>query len=180
MAANAPLCDGASSSPMNCILNNGSYKFSPLSGLRRSHIGKRQPAHRTNRANCCGSRFYPVCLLIVAAVLLSGCAFSDEEVLAGRAERQKLEKAYQQVQEALTRQTAVNQELEGKLARLQLLLLEKEAQSKELNKKIEEAILEVVRAKAKLRSLESKRPPFREYDPRPRRLSLTRLQEAGR
>ena len=49
-----------------------------------------------------------------------------------------------------------SQELDRKLARLQLLSLEKEAQNKELNIKLEEAIVEVVRAKAKLRSLETK------------------------
>jgi hypothetical protein len=46
--------------------------------------------------------------------------------------------------------------MEEKLARLQLLLLEKQAQTKELSKKLDEATLEVVRTKAKLRSLESK------------------------
>ncbi len=53
--------------------------------------------------------------------------------------------------------------LEAKVARLQLRLLEQETRVKELEgrqallqKKLEEAFLEVVRAKAKLRSLESK------------------------
>jgi len=43
-----------------------------------------------------------------------------------------------------------------KTARLQLRLLEKEAQQQELAAKLEEAIQEVVRTKAKLRSMESK------------------------
>jgi hypothetical protein len=75
---------------------------------------------------------------------------------ASLAERQKLEKAYTEAKEALTKQTAAAQELDAKLARLQLLSLEKELQNKELNAKLEEAMLEVVRAKAKLRSLETK------------------------
>lgn len=112
---------------------------------------------------------------------LLGCAVSGKQVVAERSERQKLEKAYTDVQdamtrqteaslaerqelekayteakEALTKQTAAAQELDAKLARLKLLSLEKELQKKELNAKLEEAMLEVVRAKAKLRSLETK------------------------
>ena len=60
------------------------------------------------------------------------------------------------LQEALARQTTANEELEASTARLQLLLLEKEALAKDLERRLGEAILEVVRAKAKLRSLESK------------------------
>jgi hypothetical protein len=88
-------------------------------------------------------------LLIVTGVLLSGCAWTAREQAENAVAGQKL-------QEALTKQTSTNQELEGKLARLQLLLLEKDAKGKELNKRREEAILEVVRTKAKLRSVESK------------------------
>ncbi len=122
-----------------------------------------------------------LCFLMVAAVNLFGCALSGEQVLADRterqkleqaymevqetlkkqaaaslAERQKLEKAYTEVKEALTKQAAAAHELDGRLARLQLLSLEKEIQKKELNMKLEEAMLEVVRTKAKLRSLETK------------------------
>jgi hypothetical protein len=60
------------------------------------------------------------------------------------------------LQEELTKQTTANRGLEEKLARLQLLLLEEESRNTELNKKLDEATLEVVRAKAKLHSLESK------------------------
>jgi hypothetical protein len=146
-----------------------------------AQIVSRQPTQcRSHSANWNRGLIYPLCLL-VAGVHLVGCASSGTEVLAERAERQKLEqaytqvqealttqaaashaerqkleKAYKQAQEALTKQSAVSQELERKLARLQLLSLEKEAQNKELNIKLEEAIVEVVRAKAKLRSLETK------------------------
>lgn len=80
---------------------------------------------------------------------MAGCAS-----LTSQQAEQKV--AGQKLQEALTKQTTANQELEGKLARLQLLLLEKEAKNKDLDQRLDEAILEVVRAKAKLRSLESK------------------------
>ena len=111
----------------------------------------KQPAQsRSCPASCNRSRLYPLCLLIVAGTLLSGCAGAPQdqsnELIA---EREKIEKAYQKL-------SATNQDLEGKFARLQLLLLEKETLNKELNKMLEEAILEVVRAKAKLRSMESK------------------------
>ncbi len=95
------------------------------------------------------SRLYHFSSVIVVGVLLSGCAWTAWEQPDKAGSRQKLK-------EALTRQTTANQELEEKLAKLQLLLLEKEAQGKELNKKLDEATLEVVRTKAKLRSLESK------------------------
>jgi uncharacterized protein YajQ (UPF0234 family) len=100
--------------------------------------------------NCNRRIIYALSFLIFAEVDLLGCAFSGEQVLAERTERQKLENVYREVKEALTKQVAIVQESDGKLARLQLLLLEKELQKKELNRKIEEAMLEVVRTKAKL------------------------------
>ena len=124
---------------------------------------------------------YTLGFLMLTQANLLGCAVSGKQVVAERSERQKLEKAYTDVQdamtrqteaslaerqklekayteakEALTKQTAAAQELDAKLARLKLLSLEKELQKKELNAKLEEAMLEVVRAKAKLRSLETK------------------------
>lgn len=105
-------------------------------------MGSQQSAQSRSRpSNCDQSRLYYFCPLIVAVVLLSGCAWT----VSGP-----------KLQEELTRQTTANRELEEKLARLQLLLLEKEAQGKVLNKKLDEATLEVVRDKAKLGSLESK------------------------
>jgi hypothetical protein len=87
--------------------------------------------------------------LIVAGGLITSCASlsqkQTEQEVAGR-----------QLQEALTKQTATNQELEGKLAKLQLLVLEKDAKNKDLDRRLTEAIQEVVRTKAKLRSVESK------------------------
>jgi Bacterial SH3 domain len=127
--------------------------------------------------NCKGSLVAGLCFLLLAPLNLLGCAMSGEhlsgeqviaaerqkleaaltkQAAASLAERQKLEKAHTETKEALTKQTALSQELDGKLAKLQLLSLEKELQKKELNAKLEEAMLEVVRAKAKLRSLETK------------------------
>ncbi|MFZ5877505.1 MAG: SH3 domain-containing protein [Nitrospirota bacterium] len=99
--------------------------------------------------NCRGSRLPALGLLIVAGTLMTGCAAMTQR----QAEQ---ERAGQQLQAALTKQTAENQELEGKLAGLQLLLLEKDAKNKDLDRRLTEAILEVVRTKAKLRSVESK------------------------
>jgi hypothetical protein len=99
--------------------------------------------------NCRPFRLYPLTLLLVAAGLIAGCASLN---------RQQAEQAVasQKLQDALTKQTSSNQELEGKLAGLQMLLLEKEAKNKDLDRRLDEAILEVVRTKAKLRSLDSK------------------------
>lgn len=88
-------------------------------------------------------------LLIVAGSLIAGCAAmtkqQTEQQIAGR-----------QLQAALTKQTAENQELETTVAKLQLLALEKDAKNKDLDRRLTEAIQEVVRTKAKLRSVESK------------------------
>ena len=62
----------------------------------------------------------------------------------------------QKLQEALARETTENRALEERLASVQLLFLEQEFRDKQLNQKLDEATLEVVRTKAKLRSLESK------------------------
>jgi hypothetical protein len=82
--------------------------------------------------------------LVVTGLLLSGCA-----ALLGDQPQQKL-------QDALNKETTANRELEEKLAGFQLQLLERDAQIKDINSKLDEATLEVVRAKAKLQSLESK------------------------
>lgn len=111
------------------------------------------------------SRLYLVFFLVVVAILLSNCASIipgrtsksiDEAAAAERAKRQKVEKA-------LKKQTVAYKDLKAKMAKLQLSLLVKETQIKELSERqallqerLNEAFQEVVRAKAKLRSLESK------------------------
>lgn len=127
---------------------------------------------RINPVQFSRSRLYLIFTLVLAAVTLSDCVrktppqtarLLSDEVATERAKRQKLDEANQNLKEALTRQTAAYQQLEEKIAMLQLRLLKKEIQIKELNarqallqKKLEEAIQDVVRTKAKLRSLVSK------------------------
>lgn len=127
---------------MNRIPGDCSFECPPLSEEPRSRTGPLLTApFGTLPAHCVRPRPNRFSALIVAALLLSGCAWLVPQ---------------QKVQEELTKQTTANRELEEKLARLQLLLLEKEALVKALEKKLDEATLEVVRTKAKLRSLESK------------------------
>ena len=78
-----------------------------------------------------------VCLLVLSAALLSACA--GKTAPAGAA-----------------KQRAASRELEGKIGELQLHLQEQETRLKEMQRKLDEAIEEVVRAKAKMHSLESK------------------------
>ena len=150
------------------------------------HVVSELPARPSSQSRKQKGPFiFGLAFLMLAQATLMGCALPGQQVhdqvVAERTERQKLEKAYTEVQEALTKQAAVSlaerqkleksytdakealtkqvaigHESEGKLARLQLLSLEKEIQKKELSSKLEEAMLEVVRTKAKLRSLETK------------------------
>lgn len=111
--------------------------------------------------------------LLGASLVLSGCGATmrgtgsvseDEPALKSeRAARLALETQHRKVLErqallerSLGQQVTLGHDLEAQLAKLNMLLLEKEAQLDELSHRLEEAILEVVRAKAKLRSLESK------------------------
>ena len=80
-----------------------------------------------------------------------------------RNENQKLQQALKEREASLHKRDIVSRALEDKIATLELQLMEKEEQIKQLKerqmsdqKMLDEAILEVVRAKAKLRSLESK------------------------
>lgn len=119
---------------------------------------------RDHRLKCVCSSRASLCVLmmagIVAGSVTSGCSTQPvvpkSEVLSERAKREQSEKKKEKLEESVVRLTVTNRELDDKLARFQLLALEREAQLKELSTKLEEAILEVVRAKAKLRSLESK------------------------
>ena len=171
---------------MSCVCCKGSmhagHSKEPLPSPEHVAAIAGTPVQRSGHpANWNRRLTYTLGFLMLTQANLLGCAVSGKQLVVERSERQKLEKAYTDVQdamtrqaeaslakrqelekayteakEALTKQTAVAQELDAKLARLQLLSLEKELQKKELNAKLEEAILEVVRAKAKLRSLETK------------------------
>jgi len=88
---------------------------------------------------------------------------SYEMVAAERVKRQEVEQENQRLRDALEKQTAAYRELERKIATAQLQIVEKEIQNRDpaggqdlLRKKLDGAIRDVVRAKAKLRSLESK------------------------
>lgn len=111
--------------------------------------------------------------LLGASLMLSGCegmmrgasslSESEQGLKSERASRLTLEKQHRELQErqaliekSLGQQVTLGRDLEERVAKLHMLLLEKEAQLGDLNHRLEEAILEVVRAKAKLRSLESK------------------------
>jgi hypothetical protein len=74
-------------------------------------------------------------LLVLSAALLSACAGKPA---------------------APATQRAAAHELEGKIGELQLHLQEQETRLKDMQRKLDEAIEEVVRAKAKMHSLESK------------------------
>lgn len=88
---------------------------------------------------------------IIASILLSGCLAATT-----RPRPQQTVGLPPDGEEVAAERTATYQELEAEIARLQLRLLEKETLTGELEKKVDEAIQEVVRAKAKLHSLESK------------------------
>ncbi len=109
--------------------------------------------------------------LVVVGLLLSACAGSSLQKKAGgmvpaaelEAERQQRQALHVQQQlKDLRNQSATKGELEEqpaleeKLAKLSIILLEKRALIKNLGERLKEVILEVVRMKAKLRSLESK------------------------
>jgi hypothetical protein len=99
--------------------------------------------------------FYPNLLLIFSACLLVACAIHQK--------KNAPDPRYNELQATLAKREASLKEMENKLAKIKLRLLEKDAQVLKLEERLnsqqvmfDEAILEVVRAKAKLRSLESK------------------------
>ncbi len=116
---------------------------------------------------------YPLFYLGVLTLLFSGCVakgpqgklkmISYEMVVAERVRRQKAEKENQRLRETLEKQIATSRELEQRIATIQLRLMRDEIENKKpaerlalLEKRLDEAIQEVVRTKAKLRSMESK------------------------
>jgi predicted RNase H-like nuclease (RuvC/YqgF family) len=128
----------------------------------------------------CLFAWYPVLAIMAVCLIGPSCAGSlsgdaDSELEGGK--RQSLVKENRTLKKALAEsearckelenrvgeQEAEKEKLEEQIARLNLLLVEKEAQIQESQdrressqKKLDEAIQEVVRAKAKLRSLESR------------------------
>jgi hypothetical protein len=92
--------------------------------------------------------------LALIAPLLAGCSMDQAalqtELQTVTTKYERLEKAHRKLQDAMSARNGSSP------AKNQLLMLEKEALIKDLGHRLEDAIQEVVRAKAKLRSLESK------------------------
>jgi DNA repair exonuclease SbcCD ATPase subunit len=127
-------------------------------------------------------RWYPALAFIAALSIWAGCAGglsgtgeAGPEAEPGKhealvRENRKMKKALaeseahrERLENTAREQEAEQRKLEEQIARLNLLLVEKDTQIKEIEerqessqKKLDEAIQEVVRAKAKLRSLESR------------------------
>ncbi|UCG12212.1 MAG: SH3 domain-containing protein [Deltaproteobacteria bacterium] len=110
-------------------------------------------------------------VLVMSACLLSACpkqqslktSPDNEAVETERRRYQKLHEQHLKLQRTLEEHDATKRTLEDNLATLQWRLLEKDAQINELMERqasqqrmLDEAVVEVVRAKAKRRSLESK------------------------
>ncbi|MFQ5847436.1 MAG: SH3 domain-containing protein [Candidatus Methylomirabilales bacterium] len=112
-----------------------------MSGIRRSRVRR------------FGSTPVILFFLVTPGILVFGCA---GKTLQGAAKPSAEEKADRDLREKLAKQTAASRQLDEKVAQLQLQILERETQMREVQKKLDETIQEVVRAKAKLHSLESK------------------------
>jgi len=113
------------------------------------------------------ARLSPLLALLVLLLLATGCSTKTlpqpDELTVTRSGCEALASENQQLQQAVAKSEAARRELEEQVAKLQLRLLERDAQLRELRerqeslqKKLDEAILEAVRGKAKLRSLESR------------------------
>jgi len=108
-----------------------------------------------NLYTCMRSWVCPNLLIAVSAWLLLACAKPPQNKTADLKQ--------EELQRTLTAREASLRTMEHKMATIQLQSLEKDAQIKKLEERLDsqqamfdEAILEVVRTKAKLRSLESK------------------------
>ena len=113
------------------------------------------------------ARLSPLLAVLVLVLLATGCSTKTlpqpNELTATRADCDALASENQHLQQAVAKSDAARRELEEQVAKLQLRLLERDAQLRELRErqeslqtKLDEAILEAVRGKAKLRSLESR------------------------
>jgi len=93
-------------------------------------------------------------VLALIAPLLAGCSMDQQalqtELQTVTTKYERLEKAHRKLQDAMGARNGAS------TAKNYLVLLEKDAVIKDLGHRLEDAIQEVVRAKAKLRSLESK------------------------
>ena len=114
----------------------------------------------------CRDRVYLYLVLAVFVCLVTACLKQTPKQTDKpdtQALYEKLKKENKNLQQTLAKRNADNETLKDRNATIELFLLEKSEQIKELNKQIslqqktlDETIQEVVRTKAKLRSLESK------------------------
>jgi DNA repair exonuclease SbcCD ATPase subunit len=121
---------------------------------------------KTILSDFCRDRVYLYLVLAVFVCLFTACLKQtpkQTDIPDTQAVYEKLKKENKNLQQALAKRNADNETLKDRNTTIQLFLLEKGEQIKELNKQIssqqktlDETIQEVVRAKAKLRSLESK------------------------
>jgi len=113
------------------------------------------------------ARLSPFLAVVVLVLLAVGCSPKthppSDELTAARADCNALVSENQHLRQSVAKTDATRRELEEQTAKLQMRFLEREAQlqhlrdrQESLQKKLDEAILEAVRAKAKLRSLESR------------------------
>jgi len=113
------------------------------------------------------ARLSPLLATLMLLLLATACSTKTlpqpDELTAARAGCEALASENQHLQDAVARSDAARRELEEQSAKLQMRLLERDAQVRQLRerqeslqKKLDDAISETVRAKAKLRSLESR------------------------
>lgn len=119
----------------------------------------------TIRSALCGYRQYLYLLLAILVFFMTGCVTlsGDQKGVSVEAEYAKLQKENKELKRALANSDTDRKELKESVSKMHMQTLEKDAQIKKLEQRmstqqkvLDEAIQEVVRAKAKLRSLESK------------------------
>ncbi|UCF56517.1 MAG: SH3 domain-containing protein [Deltaproteobacteria bacterium] len=113
----------------------------------------------------CNCRVYLPLVLVISVCFITACLKQPprETDMPADARYEKLQGEHKRLQKALTNSNADRKALKDRIAKIQLNVLEKDAQIKELEQRLisqqemlDEAVQEVVRAKAKLRTLESK------------------------
>jgi hypothetical protein len=111
-------------------------------------------------------KFHSLMGVLIPALLIMACQTTSKAKSAAadpNLNYERLSKEKKELEKSLAKSEATRKELEEKLAKTQVRFLEKDAQVKGLEeqlvsqqKMLDDAVVEVVRAKAKLRSLESR------------------------
>lgn len=117
------------------------------------------------RSALCGYHHYLHLLLGIFVFFMTGCVTlsGDQKAVSAEAEYARLQKENKELKRALSNSDAERKDLKESVSKMHMQTLEKDSQIKRLEQRmntqqkvLDEAIQEVVRAKAKLRSLESK------------------------